>query len=592
MNIRNFVIISHIDHGKSTLADRFLELTETVEKRKMRAQYLDAMDLERERGITIKMQPVRMKYASNGVPYTLNLIDTPGHIDFSYEVSRALAAVEGAILLVDGTQGIEAQTLSVLDMARGAGLVIIPVVNKIDLPHAQIEETKKEIKEVLDVDHKDILEISAKTGQGIEKLFEAVIEKIPFPNPKSDLGQALVFDSQYSSHQGVIVYVRVFGDRFKKGEAMQLVSTGEKFICQEVGIFSPERKQAESLEAGEIGYLVTNIKKAEGARVGDTVILQKSPALSLKGYQCPQPMIWSSIYPLEEDNFDDLKKAISRLHLSDSSFSYEEESSSALGRGFRVGCLGLLHLEILMERLKREFGVGVIAATPTVAYDIILKNGLQKVIYNPAEFPEDHEIEKIKERWVNLKSIVPSGAIGAVLKLLQSHEGVVVGTEAFGDFRSIIKAEMPLRELMRDFFDELKSVTRGYASLSYELGEMRSSSVIRLDVLVHAERVGAFSRIVSKKIMEREAKRVVERLYSILPKEQFSVKIQAQAGGRILAARTLSAFRKDVTGYLYGGDRTRKMKLWKKQKKGKKRLKEMGRVSIGPEVFIKMIHRS
>jgi len=589
MNIRNFVIISHIDHGKSTLADRFLELTGTVEKRKMREQFLDTMDLERERGITIKMQPVRMKYSG----YILNLIDTPGHIDFAYEVSRSLAAVEGAILLVDATQGIEAQTLTVLDMAREANLVIIPVVNKIDLPNARITETKKEIKGFLEVDDEDILEISGKTGQGVEELFAAIIKRIPSPDLDNDLSpRALIFDFEYSPHQGVIAYVRVFSGVFTKRKTMYLMGAGENFVCQEVGIFSPQKQSKESLDAGEIGYLVTNIKKAEVVGVGDTITTQKDFFSSLPGYLRPQPMIWSSIYPVHEENFEDLKKAVGRLHLSDSAFSYDEESSSVLGRGFRVGFLGVLHLEIMIERLRREFGISVITATPTVAYEIVLKNGVKKSIYIPAEFPPDYEISEVKERWVNLNIIVHHDYMGKVLKLLQSHEGVVLSTESFGTLRNVLKADMPLRELMRDFFDELKSITSGYASLSYEFGEVRLASVTRLDVLVHGERVAAFSRIVSKREIEREARRAVEKLYSILPKEQFSVKIQAEAGGRILASRTLSAFRKDVTGYLYGGDRTRKMKLWKKQKKGKKRLKKMGSVVIPQEVFVKMIRRT
>lgn len=585
MNIRNFVIISHIDHGKSTLADRLLELTGTVEKRKMREQYLDSMDLERERGITIKMQPVRMEYKG----YVLNLIDTPGHIDFAYEVSRALSAVEGAILLVDATQGVQAQTLTVFDMAKQSGLAIIPAVNKVDLLTARISETKAEIQKIVGVDEKEILEISGKTGQGVEALLNAVIARIPSPKPDSGLPQALVFDYAFSPHQGVIAYARIFGGSFHKNDALRLAGANARFTCQEVGFFSPERKAVMALESGEIGYFVTTIKEAEIVFVGDTITTDRASAPALAGYRRPQPMIWSSVYPLSEDDFDHLKKAVFRLHLSDSSFGYEEESSSVLGRGFRIGFLGMLHFEILIERLRREFNIEAITATPTVAYEVTHKNGDTRSVYVPAEFPDDHEAVEVRERLVDVNIIFPHSYASAVIKLLQRHEGVIRETDIFGADRSIIRAAMPLRELMRDFFDELKSATSGYASLSYVFGEMQKADVMRLDVLVHDERVPAFSRVVSCKSIEREARQAVEKLYDILPRALFSIKIQGAAGGRILASKTVSALKKDVTGYLYGGDRTRKMKLWQKQKRGKKRLKEFGRVSIPHDVFVKMI---
>ena len=583
--IRNFVIISHIDHGKSTLADRLLELTGTVEKRKMHEQYLDSMELERERGITIKMQPVRMQYKG----HILNLIDTPGHIDFAYEVSRALSAVEGAILLVDATQGVQAQTLTVLDMARSAGLTIIPVVNKIDLSGARIVETKAEIKKMIGADTGDILEISGKTGEGVPRLLDAIIKRVPPPKTENVAARALVFDYEFSPHQGVIAYARIFGGVFRKNEALRLVGAKARFVCPEVGVFSPERKVVDTLSVGEIGYFVTNIKEAEVVFVGDTITLAEHPAPAFEGYRRPQSMIWSSIYPLSEENFDVLKKAVFRLHLSDSAFSFEEESSGVLGRGFRIGFLGMLHFEILIERLRREFGIEVVTATPTVAYEVTHKNGSVKSVYVPAEFPDDHEIASVQERLAELAIIFPHSFTGAVMKLLQNHEGVIHSTDAFGSDRSILRASMPLRELMRDFFDELKSATSGYASLSYEFGLMQSADVRRLDILVHEERVAAFSRVVSKRSIEREARAAVEKLYDILPRELFSVKIQGSAGGRIMASRTLPALKKDVTGYLYGGDRTRKMKLWKKQQRGKKRMKESGRVSIPHDVFVKMI---
>ncbi|MEK7566932.1 MAG: translation elongation factor 4 [Patescibacteria group bacterium] len=597
-NIRNFVIIAHIDHGKSTLADRFLELTGTIEKRKMREQFLDQMELERERGITIKMQPVRMLWhpggpeRSEGPDYILNLIDTPGHVDFAYEVSRALAAVEGAILLVDATQGVEAQTISVLDLARELKLKIIPVVNKIDSAGARIEKTKEEIQKILNVRPDEIIEASGKTGQGVHGLLEAVIERVPPPEQKSGPScRALIFDFDYSVHQGVIAYVRIFDGVFKKGDEIKLVQSGVKFETQEIGIFKPARSPTSELQAGEIGYIATNIKDPASVKIGDTMTLASRPAMAFGGYREPQPVVWTSVYPLKEDDFSDFKKAILRLHLSDTSFSYEEESSSVLGRGMRLGFLGMLHLEIVIERLRREFGVNVTAASPTVAYEIKLKDGQSRIIFAPSEFPDEHEVVSVKERWVRFRLIVPMEYLSAGLQLIQAREGSIFNTDSFGENRIIIQAEMPIRELMRDFFDEIKSATSGYASFSYELGDWREASVTRLDILVHGERVPAFSRVVSRSRVEREAKDAVEKLYSIMPRELFAMKLQAQGLGRIIASRTMPALKKDVTGYLYGGDRTRKMKLWQKQKKGKKRLKEFGRVNIPHEVFIKMIRR-
>ncbi len=611
-NIRNFVIIAHIDHGKSTLADRFLELTGTIEKRKMREQILDSMELERERGITIKMQPVRMLWhliepdgsseperpdrpeRSEGPEreLVLNLIDTPGHVDFAYEVSRALAAVEGAILLVDATQGVEAQTISVLDLAKELNLKIIPAVNKIDSVGARIEKTKEEIRKILNISSDEILQVSGKTGEGAEELLEEVIKRVPGPAGKKESPkQALIFDFDYSLHQGVIAYVRVFDGVFKKGDEIRLARSGAKFTAQEIGIFKPERSQAPELSAGSIGYIATNLKDPAKVKIGDTLVSVLNPAPALEGYSEPQPVVWTSAYPVKEEDFSDFKKAILRLHLSDASFSFEEESSSVLGRGMRLGFLGMLHLEIVLERLKREFGVNVVAASPTVAYEIKFQNGETKTIFAPSEFPDEHEAVSVKERWARFKMIVPSEYLSACLKLIQIHEGSVFASDAFGENRIIIQAEMPIRELMRDFFDELKSSTSGYASFSYELADYRKADVRRLDILVHENIVPAFSRVVSRSRVEREAKEAVEKLYSILPRELFAMKIQASALGRIIASRTLPALKKDVTGYLYGGDRTRKMKLWSKQKRGKKRLKEFGRVDIPHDVFIKMIRR-
>ncbi len=594
-NIRNFCIIAHIDHGKSTLADRFLELTGTVEKRKMKEQYLDSMELERERGITIKMQPVRMNYFLHSAHYILNLIDTPGHIDFSYEVSRALKAVEGAILLVDATQGVQAQTIANVEMAKSLGLKIIPAINKIDLSSSRIEETREEVQKLLNCKNEEILSVSAKTGEGVEKLLEEIVRQVPAPKTEhKDKPRALVFDFEYSNHQGVIVYARMIDGEIEKGDNLVLSQVKENFIAGETGIFAPSRNPSSVLAAGEIGYIVTNIKKPSVGTVGDTVVSKNSPLASLPGYIQPKPVVWASIYPESQDDFDNLKRALEKLRLSDSSLTYEEESSGAIGRGFRCGFLGMLHLEIITERLKREFNLPLIIASPTINYKIKLRNGAEKQVYSPPQFPDDHQIDKIYEPWIEAKIITPPDKINSVIQILYEHEAEVGETERFGEHRMILNVKMPLRELMRDFFDELKSATAGYASLNYKPLEMREvllGGLARLDILIAEEVVPAFTRIVSKKRLQKEAEEVVERLKVILPRALFVIKIQARANARILASRSISALKKDVTGYLYGGDRTRKMKLWKKQQRGKKRLKAIGGFNIPHEVFVKMMKR-
>lgn len=591
-NIRNFSIIAHIDHGKSTLADRMLEITNTVEKRKMRDQVLDSMDLERERGITIKMQPVRMDYIHKGVPYILNLIDTPGHIDFSYEVSRALKAVEGSILLVDATQGVQAQTLTTLSMAREAGLVIIPVVSKIDSPLARVIEVKEEISKVLNVGIDQIIEVSGKTGEGVVHLLETVIDKIPAPTSETTSSKqlrSLIFDFKYSNHTGVIVFVRVIDGEVKKGDQLLFMAANRRFSPIEVGTFSPEENPKPSLKAGEIGYIVTGIKEPGVASVGDTISLFGNTSEALPGYMSPRPVVWASIYPESQDDFPQLKLALSRLKLSDSSFTFEEESSGTLGRGFRCGFLGMLHLEIITERLKREFSLSLIITVPSITYEITLKNGERKIVYTPIHFPDDHEITLVREPWVSATIITPAEFLGDLMVLLYEHEASVIDTETFGDGRSRLLIDMPLRELMRNFFDQVKSATSGYASLSYEITDMRDAEVTRLDILVADEPVPAFSRIVARRLVEQEAEIAVEKLFKILPKQMFTTKIQGKALGRIISSRTMSAMRKDVTGYLYGGDISRKKKLWEKQKKGKKKMKELGTVNIPHEVFLKMM---
>ena len=595
-NIRNFCIIAHIDHGKSTLADRMLEITNTIEKRKMREQFLDMHPLERERGITIKMQPVRMNYKN----YILNLIDTPGHIDFNYEVSRALAAVEGAILLVDATQGVEAQTLSNVELAKSLNLKIIPVINKIDLPQARIAETKEEIKNLFGEVAENILLVSAKTGEGVENLLEEIVKKIP--SPDLDVGRpsgrptsfneprALIFDFEYSAHRGVIAHARIFDGEIKKGLKLKLAEAKEIFTVGEVGIFKPELEAKNALAAGEIGYIVTGIKEAKVVRVGDTILRESSDLPALAGYKEIMPVVFSSIYPEDQDRFGDLRRALERLKLVDSAIFFEEESSGVLGRGFRCGFLGALHLEIVVERLTRDFGVKVIAAMPTVKYKIKTKKG-EFEIYSPHKFPDEHEILEVLEPYITIEILAPPEKLSGILKLLGEHEAKISSTTKFSESRIKIDGEMPLRELMRDFFDALKSVSQGYASLGYEFLDSRPADLVKLDVWVAEEIVPAFSRIVSHARLEYEAEAAVEKLYNILPRALFSLKIQAKAQGRILVSRSLKAMSKDVTGYLYGGDRSRKMKLWKKQKEGKKRLGARADYNIPPEVYLKMIRK-
>jgi len=600
MNIRNFSIIAHIDHGKSTLADRMLEITNTIEKRKMMAQVLDSMELERERGITIKMQPVRMKWAYNGEEYVMNLIDTPGHIDFSYEVSRALKAVEGSILLVDATQGVQAQTLTTLNMARESNLVIIPVISKIDSPLARTAEVKEEIAELLNINENEILEVSGKTGDGVAELLNEVIKRIPAPRGESGESnyelkidersfRALVFDFKYSNHSGVTVFVRVFNGEAKRNTPLIFKVSGKTFTASEVGIFSPSEVAKETLSAGEIGYIVTGIKESDIASVGDTISYINDTREPLHGYFRPSPVVWASIYPEGADDFAMLKLALGKLRLSDSSFTYDEETSGTLGRGFRCGFLGMLHLEIIVERLRREYNLQLIVTTPSINYEITFNNGKKEMIFSPSLFPEDHMIKQVMEPWVRVRIITPAQYIGPIMQQLYDHEALIGDSESFGDNRTSLTLEMPLRELMRNFFNELKSLTSGYASISYEMIGMREADVVKMDVLVNDEPVAAFCKIVARRRIDEEADSTVEKLYKIIPKQMFSFKVQAKATGRIIASRSVSGMKKDVTDYLYGGDITRKMKLREKQKKGKKRMKERGKVNITQDVFLNMM---
>lgn len=624
-NIRNFCIISHIDHGKSTLADRMLELTETVEKRKMQDQVLDQMELERERGITIKMQPVRMiyKYHSNhnlqtlsskqtqnknsgnekslgfrnsdlgfaDSTFVLNLIDTPGHIDFSYEVSRALKAVEGAILLVDATQGVQAQTLSTLYTAQELGLEIIPALSKVDSSLARVEEVKKEVSELLGCSSKEVLETSGKTGEGVEELFQQIVQRIPPPEPRLSNGsiQGLIFDFTYSSHRGVIVYTRMFSGEVNKNTELKFCMGEAKFTPVEVGTFAPQHISSEKLEAGEVGYIVTGIKRPGIASVGDTITSFKEPAPALEGYKTPRPVVWASIYPESQNEFSNLRKALERLKLTDSSLSFSEETSMVLGRGFHCGFLGMLHLEVIVERLRREFDIELTVTSPTVTYKVEHKEGKVETISSPSRLPDQKQVNNIWEPVIDLKLITPSDYVGSIVQILYEYEAEVGESENLSGNRMIIRAQMPLRELMRGFFDRLKSVSSGFASLSYEISGEKEADVVRIDVLVAEEEVPAFAKIVSRQTAYREADKLVEKLYNVLPKQLFMVKIQARVENRIMASRKLPALKKDVTAPLYGGDVTRKRKLLEKQKEGKKKMKERGKVDIPHEVFLKMV---
>lgn len=612
--IRNFSIIAHIDHGKSTLSDRMLELTHTVENRKMREQVLDSMELERERGITIKMTPVRMDFTltenivnhNQGESFVLNLIDTPGHIDFSYEVSRSLRAVEGAILLVDATQGVQAQTMTVLQMARDAGLTIIPTLNKIDSPLANITETKEELMRLLDCKESEIMMVSGKTGQGVIELMHRIVERVAAPQSvlkaeiisRGELAQidkinrscrALIFDFEYSNHQGVILYVRVLDGNIKKGDDLVFLQSKERFIIRELGYLRPDKEESKSLQEGEIGYIVTGIKEPGLARVGDTVTRFNFELPAFPGYSEPIPLVFASIYPEYQEYFDDLRTALGRLRLSDSSLTFEEEQSGALGRGFRAGFLGMLHLEIVTERLRREFGLSLVVTTPSITYEVTRKGNEVEMIYTPIHFPDHGDIISVREPWILVNIITPHSYISPIMELLHKHEAGVIEMEDWIMDRLRLTIEMPLRELMRNFFDEIKSASSGYASISYEPGDLRPAIVTRMDVYVAEDKVAAFSRVIPEYRMNEEAEDAVEKLYNILPKELFRVKIQAYVKGRIVASRSIAPMKKDVTGHLYGGDITRKMKLREKQKEGKKRMMAEGKVHISHDTFLKMM---
>jgi GTP-binding protein LepA len=599
MQIRNFSIIAHIDHGKSTLSDRFLEITKTIEKRNMTDQVLDNMELEKERGITIKMQPVRMEYEVTNKEgkkenVIFNLIDTPGHIDFSYEVSRSLRAVEGALMLVDATQGVQAQTMTVLQMAKDAGLTILPVISKIDSPLADLPKIEGELFELLGCMPEDISYVSGKTGEGVEGLLQKIYEKVPGPKILQEQkgSRSLIFDFGYSNHQGVIVFVRVFDGKINVGDELIFNNPQKKFIVSELGVFKPQKVKKDFLEAGEIGYIVTGIKEPGITKVGDTILSAQNRLDPIPGYADARPLVFASIYPEEQDNFHDLRFALLKLKLSDSSLSFEEEASGILGRGFRCGFLGMLHLEIITERLRREHNLELIITSPSIPYLVTVKNGADSVeeeIYNPAHFPDHGDYISCKEPMVKLNIICPPDYVSNVTKILYDHEGVTEETDVFSGERFSMHIMMPLRELMRNFFDELKSVSSGYASISYEPAGHQVADVRKLEVLLAEEVQPAFTKIVGARRLQVEAEDMVERLYNILPRELFNVKIQARANGKIIASRTISAMKKDVTGYLYGGDVTRKNKLLDKQKKGKKKMQGFAKVNVSQDTFMAMM---
>lgn len=613
-NIRNFVIIAHIDHGKSTLADRLLELTGTVQPKKMQEQFLDSMELEREKGITIKLKPVRMDCVLNNKSYVLNLVDTPGHVDFSYEVSRALAAVEGAVLLVDATQGVQAQTLANIELAKKSrfhgnmeispvseqGFVIIPVINKIDSPQAMIEESVKELAGVLNISPELVLKISAKTGSNVEQVLSAVIEKIP-PPMKSGLidnlgkGQfrALIFDSDYDLFKGVIAFVRIVDGSIKKGEKIELMATKTKAEIKELGIFSPSMSPKEILSEGEIGYIATGIKEPGKVRVGDTVTKiqdtrNNNQIEPLAGYEEPLPMVFASFYPENPDDFDLLKTALSKLKLSDPALVYEPEMKEALGRGFRCGFLGTLHVEIVSERLEREFGLGLVISTPSVVYKIFDKKGQEKFVYSASDWPDPSTIEKMEEPWVLLEVVAPSVYLGRLMDVLKSLKGNYLKTDYLTAERAIVVFEVPLRGIVANFYDKVKSASQGYASMNYKILGYKQGNLVKLEIFIAGKKEEALSRITAEEDAYEDGKKLVEKLKDTLFSQQFTVALQAAVGGKIVARETISARRKDVTGYLYGGDVTRKKKLLEKQKKGKKLLKEKGRINISSKTFLEI----
>lgn len=585
--LRNFCIIAHIDHGKSTLADRMLQLTGIVEQRDMRAQYLDRMDIERERGITIKSQAVRMPWTRDGQAYALNMIDTPGHVDFTYEVSRSLAACEGAVLLIDAAQGIEAQTLANLYLALENDLAIIPVLNKIDLPGAQPEKYAAEVAQLIGCDESEVLKVSGKTGEGVAELLDRIVEVVPAPNGNPDgATRAMIFDSVYDTYRGVVTYVRVVDGALSTRQRVKMMSTGAIHELLEIGVISPEPMPSEGIAAGEVGYLITGVKDVRQSRVGDTVTLNVRGAEEpLSGYKDPRPMVFSGIYPVDGSDFPDLRDALERLQLNDAALTFEPESSAALGFGFRCGFLGLLHLEIIRERLEREFGLDLIATAPNVVYTVVAEDGSEIIVENPAMFPEGKILE-VREPLVEATILTPTDFTGTIMELCQDRRGTMKGMDYLSEDRVELHYTLPMAEIVFDFFDQLKSRTRGYASLDYQEKGEQSADLVKVDILLNGDRVDAFSAIVHRDAAYAYGQRMTKRLKELIPRQQFEIPVQAAVGARVIARETIKALRKDMLAKCYGGDITRKRKLLEKQKEGKKRMKSIGRVDVPQEAFI------
>jgi len=591
-HIRNFCIIAHVDHGKTTLSDRLLEHTKTIEKRQMKEQLLDAMDLEREKGITIKCHPVTMNFtAPDGKQYILNLIDTPGHVDFAYEVSRSLAACEGAVLLIDASQGVEAQTVANATLAMNQGLEIVPVINKVDLPSARPEEARRQVEDILTIPAQDAVLASGKSGIGIDDIFAAIIKRVPPPR-WSDYPQhrALVFDSLFDSYKGVISYVRVFSGTFKAGQTIELMYNGVRSVIKEVGVFSPKMKPQDELGPGSVGYIVINIREVADVKVGDTITLASDPAKEpVPGFKEVSPMVFSGIYPLDTADYEKLKTSLAKLAINDSSLTYTAESSTALGFGFRCGFLGLLHMEIVQERLRREYDLDILSTYPSVVYKVYTTDGVEHILDNPVAMPDPSAIEHIEEPTIRAHIHIPGTSIGDMLTLVQEKRGICERTETIDGDRVVLVCLLPLNEILVDFNDRMKSITRGYGSMDYELGEYVTSDLVKMDIRVNEEPVDAFSSIVHATKAEGRGRNLCERLKELLPRQLFKIAIQAAIGSKVIARETIGSVGKDVTAKCYGGDISRKRKLLDKQKEGKKRMKQIGKVDIPQEAFIKIL---
>ena len=587
-NIRNFAIIAHIDHGKSTLADRILEITNTVEKRELNAQHLDSMDIEQERGITIKLNAVQIKYKD----YTFHLIDTPGHVDFTYEVSRSLAACEGALLLVDATQGIEAQTLANVYLAMDNDLEIIPIINKVDLPSADAQRVKKEIEDIIGIPADDAIEISAKTGKNVDLVLQSIIDHIPAPAEADDEKplKALVFDSYFDNYRGVILLVRLFDGKMKIGDKFKFMDSGNEFHVVELGVKSPDETKKEALYAGEVGWIAASIRDSKDVSIGDTITGVENPTKDqLPGYKKLNPVVFTGFYPIDGRDYEQLKEALEKISLSDSAITYEQETSKALGHGFRVGFLGLLHLEVIQERINREFDVSIIATSPSVEFKVYRTNGEMEVLSNPSLFPDPNYISKIEEPFIRAEILVPGEFVGTLMDLCQTKRGKYIDLEYIDDTRRKLVYELPLVEVVFDFFDSLKSISRGFASFDYTFIGHRETNLVKVDILLNAEQVDAFSFVVHRDFAESRGREMAKRLKEVIPRHNFEIPVQAVIGGKIICRENIKAYRKDVTAKLYGGDVTRRQKLLKKQKKGKAKAKQFGSVEVPQDAFIKVL---